>query len=123
MSFTTLIIFLSIFCLLKATISMQPDCNRDCMLMNNVMIEICLFKDSDMKHFSSCCSECKWVDFQNVSYGESFWWNSESHSYGQYNCTNESEIAVRRIMVIPKSKLNLFVYINHVAKCIVCVRS
>ena len=106
MSSSTLIMFLSSFCfLLKATISMQPDCNRNCTLRNNVIIEICLFKDGDMKYFSSCCTECKWVDFQNVSHGNFFVWNSESHSYGQYNCTNESEVAVRRIMVIPKSKL------------------
>ena len=92
----------------------HPYCNNICTLVDGAKVEICLFNDEDMWTFQGCCPLCQWVNFRNKSLGDSFQWgifpnapgSVSSHTYGQYNCVNQSNnnTIVRRVFTIPQSK-------------------
>ena len=86
----------------------EPRCNHHCAVMDAVNVEICLFGEEDIEFFSSCCPQCQWINSRNEWQGISFEWRvypNSPHTYGQYNCVNQSNnnTMVRSVFAIPQS--------------------
>ena len=87
------------FLLCTVELAALPSCNSFPCALNT---EVCVYKGDKTYMFSSCCSQCQWVNFCNESLGKSFSWSLSSYSYGQYNCINGSiNNVLRRVLTIP----------------------